>query len=115
MSEQRLIDWTNQIPQHMLDNATPILTLLIRCRSSFIDLGAREEIAQKHSAIYEPDQFPHAIVKRQSPKTTILIFNSGKIIIAGVEKLNELEQTSDMLKRILPETQFCRVLEIDRL
>jgi len=64
-----------------------------------------EEIAEKHSAIYEPDQFPAAIMKQKFPKATILIFNSGKTVIAGIKNLNELKQTSDTLKRTLLGTR----------
>jgi len=66
------------------------------------ELPNLEEIAQKHHAIYEPDQFPAAIMKQKSPKATMLIFSSGKIVIAGLRNLNELKQITDMLKRILP-------------
>jgi len=44
------------------------------------------------NSIYEPEQFPAAVVKSNEPKATYLIFNSGKIIISGVKTEEELEK-----------------------
>lgn len=44
-----------------------------------------EELATKYKMIYEPGQFPGCILKIEEPyKATVLIFNSGKIIVAGI-------------------------------
>jgi transcription initiation factor TFIID TATA-box-binding protein len=50
------------------------------------------EQLEEPNSIYEPEQFPAAIVKSNDPKATYLIFNSGKIIISGVKTEEELEK-----------------------
>ncbi len=50
------------------------------------------EQLEEPNSIYEPEQFPAAIVKSNEPKATYLIFNSGKIIISGVKTEEELEK-----------------------
>jgi len=50
--------------------------------------------------IYEPEQFPAAVVKSNEPKATYLIFNSGKIIISGVKTEEELEKAAEAVTRI---------------
>lgn len=50
-----------------------------------------EEISEKFGAEYEPEQFPGAVLKITDPKTTFLIFKSGKIVINGVNSNEELE------------------------
>jgi transcription initiation factor TFIID TATA-box-binding protein len=42
------------------------------------------EQLEEPNSIYEPEQFPAAILKVEKPKATYLIFNSGKIVILGV-------------------------------
>ena len=50
------------------------------------------EQLEEPNSIYEPEQFPAAVVKSNEPKATYLIFNSGKIIISGVKTEEELEK-----------------------
>jgi len=51
-----------------------------------------EEIADIHNVIYEPEQFSGAILKRTETNATYLIFQSGKIIIAGTRSIDELKK-----------------------
>ena len=46
-----------------------------------------ETLANEQHVIYEPEQFPGAILKTPTPKATYLIFASGKIIIQGTRSL----------------------------
>jgi transcription initiation factor TFIID TATA-box-binding protein len=52
-----------------------------------------EEISEKFGAEYEPEQFPGAVLKITDPKTTFLIFKSGKVIINGVNSIENLENS----------------------
>ena len=58
------------------------------------------EQLEEPNSIYEPEQFPAAIVKSNEPKVTYLIFNSGKIIISGVKTDEELEKAAEAVTRI---------------
>jgi transcription initiation factor TFIID TATA-box-binding protein len=58
------------------------------------------EQLEEPNSIYEPEQFPAAIVKSNEPKATYLIFNSGKIIISGVKTEEELEEAAEAVTRI---------------
>jgi len=58
------------------------------------------EQLEEPNSIYEPEQFPAAIVKSNDPKATYLIFNSGKIIISGVKNEEELEEAAEAVTRI---------------
>ncbi|MDR0460246.1 MAG: hypothetical protein LBH62_02220 [Nitrososphaerota archaeon] len=61
-----------------------------------------EELAQKTKAIYEPEQFPGAILRITQPyKTSILIFASGKTVITGLKNQTEIEPTINKLKQII--------------
>lgn len=61
-----------------------------------------EEISEKTRAIYEPEQFPGAILRLEAPyKTSILIFASGKAVIAGLKSSKQIEPTIEKLRSLL--------------
>jgi len=48
-----------------------------------------ERILETTKAIYEPEQFPGAILRLKEPfKTSMLIFASGKVVITGLKSSN---------------------------
>jgi len=51
---------------------------------------------------YEPEQFPGLVYRLEEPKTVMLIFRSGKIIITGAKSPRDVakaaEKTSDMVR-----------------
>ena len=61
-----------------------------------------EELSQKTRAIYEPEQFPGAILRISQPfKTSVLIFASGKIVITGLKSQSEIKPTIESLEKII--------------
>lgn len=63
-----------------------------------------EGLAFKERIIYEPEQFPGAILKIIEPyKTTVLIFASGKAVVTGLTSTNQIEATIEKVKRLLKE------------
>jgi|APSaa5957512622_1039677.scaffolds.fasta_scaffold36999_2 transcription initiation factor TFIID TATA-box-binding protein len=62
-----------------------------------------EIVSNVIGAMYEPEQFPGAVVKLQNPKATCLIFQSGKVIITGINNIADVEQAHSKIKQILSE------------
>jgi transcription initiation factor TFIID TATA-box-binding protein len=60
-----------------------------------------EEVALMTGAIYEPEQFPAAILKTGSPKRTYLIFNSGKVVMPGVRSMTDLDEAVRVITGLL--------------
>jgi transcription initiation factor TFIID TATA-box-binding protein len=61
-----------------------------------------EEFSEKTRAIYEPEQFPGAILRLEKPfKTSILVFASGKAIITGLKGSVQIEPTIQELKELI--------------
>lgn len=56
-----------------------------------------EALSYEASALYEPEQFPAVIYKILEPKTTFLIFNSGKIVIIGAKSVEHLEKAEKIV------------------
>jgi TATA-box binding protein (TBP) (component of TFIID and TFIIIB) len=60
-----------------------------------------EGLAKKYRIIYEPEQFPGGILKIEEPyKATILVFASGKIVIAGLRGSCQVKPTIQRLMGI---------------
>jgi transcription initiation factor TFIID TATA-box-binding protein len=61
-----------------------------------------EELSEKTRVIYEPEQFPGAILRIQEPfKTSILVFASGKVVITGLKSSDQIEPTIKQLKELI--------------
>ena len=54
-----------------------------------IDLEALQDIVP--GIIYEPEQFPSAIFRSALHHVTVLIFGSGKLVLAGLKSESEIE------------------------
>jgi len=62
-----------------------------------------ETLAGKHRLIYEPEQFPGAILKITEPyKASILLFASGKAVITGLKNSDEIPQVLNMVSKTIP-------------
>jgi TATA-box binding protein (TBP) (component of TFIID and TFIIIB) len=63
-----------------------------------------EELAENTKILYEPEQFPGAMIKLFRPfKASVLLFASGKAVIAGLKNSSEIEPT---VKRIAASTKI---------
>ena len=64
-----------------------------------------EELYQKsrnnHNVNYEPEIFPGLIYRMKRPKITLLIFNSGKVVLTGGKKIEEIFKAFYRIRSIL--------------
>lgn len=53
------------------------------------------DLARDHGAYvsYEPDLFPGLVLRIQEPKIVFLIFRSGKVVITGARRIEDIENT----------------------
>ena len=52
---------------------------------------------------YEPEQFPGLVLRLDEPKTVILIFSSGKVIITGAKNLEDLNRSAEKADNVVRE------------
>ncbi len=65
-----------------------------------------EELSQRTRAIYEPEQFPGAILRLEIPfKTSILVFASGKMVVTGLKSQSQIQPTVQALKQLIEQNQ----------
>jgi transcription initiation factor TFIID TATA-box-binding protein len=61
-----------------------------------------EELARTSKMIYEPEQFPGGILRIEKPyRATLLIFASGKAVIAGLTSSSQLNAVVQELETIV--------------
>ncbi len=66
-----------------------------------------ENLSQNSKAIYEPDQFPGAILRIIEPfKTTVLIFASGKTVVTGLKNENQIGSITNVLNNLIDINQY---------
>jgi len=59
-------------------------------------------------SMYEPDQFPGLIYRMDKPRVVLLIFSSGKMVITGAKRENEVFEAVEKIYRILKENGCTR-------
>jgi transcription initiation factor TFIID TATA-box-binding protein len=47
--------------------------------------------------LYEPEQFPGIVLRLEDPKATALIFSSGRAIIAGLRREEDIAETVEKI------------------
>ncbi len=52
---------------------------------------------------YEPEQFPGLVFRLGDPKTVMLVFRSGKIIITGAKTSEDANRAAEKTKKIVEE------------
>jgi len=57
-------------------------------------------------SMYEPEQFPGLIYRMEEPKIVILIFTSGKLVITGAKKEEEIYRAAAKLQETLEEKEL---------
>ena len=70
----------------------------VLCIGKTLDI---EALSTQLSVIYEPEQFPGAILRTTQPKGTYIIFASGKIVIPGNRSMRDLHEAVVAIKKIL--------------
>jgi transcription initiation factor TFIID TATA-box-binding protein len=51
--------------------------------------------------MYEPDQFPGAIYRMKEPKVVMLLFASGKLVITGAKREEQVHEAAEKIRAIL--------------
>lgn len=61
-----------------------------------------EALSEGTRAIYEPEQFPGAILRIKEPfGCSVLVFGSGKAVLAGLKSQTQIESTIEKLEEII--------------
>jgi transcription initiation factor TFIID TATA-box-binding protein len=64
-----------------------------------IDLEAMSDVLE--NVMYEPEQFPGLIYRMTEPKVVLLVFASGKLVIVGAKRREQVYEAADKIRAIL--------------
>ena len=82
-----------------------ILRPAVRNIVASVDVGHRIDlhglVKRIQNVVYEPEQFPGAMVKSKGESPSLIIFASGKVVIAGTKSLPELKMVLNNLSNSL--------------
>ncbi len=56
-------------------------------------------------SMYEPEQFPGLIFRMDKPRVVLLIFSSGKMVITGAKRENEVYEAVNNIYKVLEENK----------
>ena len=66
-----------------------------------------ERLVECYGLIYEPEQFPGAILRMTDPfEATILFFVSGKVNIVGLKSSRQIEQVIEKVSSLVDRSRF---------
>ena len=69
-----------------------------------VDLETASEVLD--NIMYEPEQFPGAVYRMKEPKVVILIFSSGKLVITGAKREEQVHEAVEKMRTILVENDL---------
>ncbi|MDP2900351.1 MAG: TATA box-binding protein, partial [Candidatus Bathyarchaeota archaeon] len=64
-----------------------------------IDLEAMSDVLE--NVMYEPEQFPGLIYRMTEPKVVLLVFASGKLVITGAKREEQVHEAVEKIRAIL--------------
>ncbi len=111
-SAQSQIDVAIKKANKMINEIQPSVKILKTIEYEVVNLVATGNLHQNldlfatamqlENVEYEPEQFPGAILRMDSPKLTMLLFKNGKVICAGAknekEMIRGLETADDLVR-----------------
>jgi transcription initiation factor TFIID TATA-box-binding protein len=66
-----------------------------------VDLESMADILD--DVLYEPEQFPGLIYRMKYPKVVVLLFRSGKIVLTGADREEQIHEAAEKMRGILVE------------
>ena len=69
-----------------------------------VDLEAAADILD--NVMYEPEQFPGLIYRMEEPKVVVLVFRSGKMVLTGGRREDQVHEATEKIVSILTENEL---------
>ena len=83
------------------------------------DIPLEKMAASLSNTEYNPEQFPGLVIRIREPKTSALIFSSGKVVCTGARSMEKVEQSIEKiiksLKKIGIEIKIKPVISVQNI
>lgn len=108
---QQAIDYNNQqmVPRGIsnpLDVPQPELQNIVSTAYLTVKLELRKIAQNCRNAEFNPKRFAAVIIRIRDPKTTALIFSSGKMVITGAKSEEKSETAAKMYAKMIKKVGF---------
>ena len=74
------------------------------------DVGGNVDLEMASAVLdnimYEPEQFPGLIYRMAEPKVVILIFSTGKLVITGAKRKEQVHEAAEKIRAVLIENEL---------
>ncbi len=77
------------------------------------DIPLEKMAAALPNTEYNPEQFPGLVIRIRQPKTSALIFRSGKVVITGAKSMEEMKETITAIKKHLEKINVKIIVDPD--
>ena len=101
---QSFRNWSSEL--HISQEIQPILQNIVSTANLGCDLKLRQIALQARNAEYNPKRFAAVIMRIKEPKTTALIFSSGKIVCTGAKSEEDSKKASRKYAKIIKSLGF---------
>ena len=97
-------NWSNEL--HIDQEIQPILQNIVSTANLGCDLKLRQIALQARNAEYNPKRFAAVIMRIKEPRTTALIFSSGKMVCTGAKSEEDSKKASRKYAKIIKSLGF---------
>ena len=101
---QSFRNWSSEL--HISQEIQPILQNIVSTANLGCDLKLRQIALQARNAEYNPKRFAAVIMRIKEPKTTALIFSSGKMVCTGAKSEEDSKKASRKYAKIIKSLGF---------
>lgn len=84
----------------------PVLQNVVATCNLAIELDLKKIAMQARNAEYNPKRFAAVIMRVREPKTTALIFKSGKVVVTGAKSEQQAREAARKYARIIQKCGF---------
>ncbi|MCW3990531.1 MAG: TATA-box-binding protein [Candidatus Bathyarchaeota archaeon] len=102
-----------KVVRELSDNGITVLKkpeITVQNMVASADVGAKVDLEAAayvlDNIMYEPEQFPGAIYRIKDPKTVVLIFNSGKLVITGAKSEEQVLEAAVKVRAVLVDNDL---------
>ncbi|UXD21451.1 TATA-box-binding protein [Ignicoccus pacificus DSM 13166] len=73
-----------------------------------VDVNLEKAAFLLENSMYEPEQFPGLIYRLEEPRVVLLLFSSGKMVVTGAKKEDEVKRAVEKVYKKLEELECIR-------
>jgi len=94
----------------MVEKAVKIVNIVVSSSLDH-DVPLEKMAATLSNTEYNPEQFPGLVLRIKEPKTSALIFSSGKIVVTGARSIKKVRESINKIKDALKKINIKITIE----